>query len=51
MLVKKIPKDWMTNSENKLHELGCDCLNHGYHSSTRGCYGGSNFGPAGPKGE
>ena len=39
----------MANSENKLQELVCDCLNHRYDSCTRGCCQGSNLGPSDPK--
>ena len=42
-------KDGVINSENKLHELVCDCLNHHNDSCTKGCCRGSNLGPSDPQ--
>ena len=36
----------MPNSENKLHEVVCDCLSYRYDSCIRGCCWGSNFWPS-----
>ena len=43
------PKEGTVNSENKLLEFVCDCLNHHNDSCTKGCCRVSNLEPFDPK--